>query len=208
MLNRTKVYAIYDVLCGQYTKKQLRNDMIEHKQILAKLVELKLVDIEEVHFLISTLNNKKIRELIMNLKSKSGDKIFIAIEQSQQGDLILWVKRKFKVEAELVLVYIAAQLVKLHRDSILTKLDLDMQKVIKTVQWREGVLLYLEKVEIEDTSKIQLDWLIDIEELNNMERKEKSVALDDISLVSFSKQSFCSLNLQIKIKIMINKRRL
>ena len=75
--------------------------MIKHKQILANLVEFKLVDFEEVDSPISALDNKTIRELIMNLKLKSGDKIFIAIEQSWQRDLTLWAKRKFKVEAEI-----------------------------------------------------------------------------------------------------------
>ena len=78
-------------------------------------------------------------------------------------------------------------LVKIHGDSVLTKLDLGMQKVIKIVQWREGVLLYLEKVEIEDASKIQLDWLIDIEELKNMEEEDKSVVLDNIIVALFGK---------------------
>ena len=58
------------------------------------------------------------------------------------------------------------------------------------VQWREGVPLYLEEAEIEDTSKIQLDWLIDIENFKNMEEEDKLAALDDVSVVSFSEQSF------------------
>ena len=65
------------------SKKQwLRNTMIKHKQILANLVEFKLVDFEEVDSLISIEDNKTIRELIMNSKSKSENKIFLVIEQS------------------------------------------------------------------------------------------------------------------------------
>ena len=64
-------------------KQWLRNAIIKHKQILANLVEFKLVDFEEVDLLISVLDNKTIRELIMNLKSKSGDQIFVTIKQSQ-----------------------------------------------------------------------------------------------------------------------------
>ena len=56
--------------------------MIKYEKILANLVELKLVDFEEVDSPISVLDKKIIRELIMNLESKSGDKIFITIEWS------------------------------------------------------------------------------------------------------------------------------
>ena len=56
--------------------------MIKHKQILANLVEFKLVDFEEVDLLIGALDNKTIRELIMNLDFKSENKIFITIEIS------------------------------------------------------------------------------------------------------------------------------
>ena len=102
--------------------------MIKYKQILANLVEFKLVDFEEVDSPISMIDNKIIRELIMNLKSKSGNKIFITIKQSQQRDLTLWAKRKYKAEAEVFSAHIKVQLVKINRDCILTKLDLDMQK--------------------------------------------------------------------------------
>ena len=86
----------------------------------------------------------------------------------------------------------AAWLVKLHGESILSKLDPGMQKVVKMVQQREGVPLYLEEVEIEDASKIQLDQLIDIEELKNKEEEDKSVSLDNMFVVLFSIQSFFS----------------
>ena len=91
----------YDIDSKQ--KQLLRNAIIKHKQILANPVEFKLVDCEEVDLLISILNNKKIRELIMNLKSKSGDKIFIIIKWFWQGDLTLWAKRKLKAEVEVFL---------------------------------------------------------------------------------------------------------
>ena len=45
--------------------------MIKHNQILANLVEFKLVDFVVVDSPISVLDSKMIRELIMNLKSKS-----------------------------------------------------------------------------------------------------------------------------------------
>ena len=76
--------------------------------------------------------------------------------------------------------------------SILAKLDPDMQNLVSTVVWRDDVLLYLEEVEIEDASKINLDWLIDIKELDIMESDNRSVMMDDTSIVLFSKQSFFS----------------
>ena len=51
-------------------------------QVLANLVEFKLTDFEDIDSLIKNLDNKTIRELIMNLEFKSGDKIFIIIERS------------------------------------------------------------------------------------------------------------------------------
>ena len=51
-----------------------------HGQVLANLVEYKLTDFEDINSSIKNLNNKTIRELIINLESKSGNKIFIAIE--------------------------------------------------------------------------------------------------------------------------------
>ena len=70
-------------------KQQLRNTMMMHGQVLANLVEFKLTDFEDIDLSIKNLDNKTIRELIMNLESKSGDKIFIAIERSWQGELTL-----------------------------------------------------------------------------------------------------------------------
>ena len=56
--------------------------MIMHGQVLANLVEYKLTDFEDIDSSIKKLDNKTIRELIMTLKSKSSDKIFIAIKRS------------------------------------------------------------------------------------------------------------------------------
>ena len=61
-------------------KQRLRNVMIMHGQVLANLVEYKLIDFEDIDSSIKNLDNKTIREFIMTLESKSSDKIFIAIE--------------------------------------------------------------------------------------------------------------------------------
>ena len=67
-----------------------------------------------------------------------------------------------------------------------------MQNLVSTVVWRDDVPLYPEEAEIEDASKINLDWLIDIKELDIMESDNRSIMMDDTSIVSFSKQSFFS----------------
>ena len=54
-------------------------------QVLANLVEFKLTDFEDIDSSIKNLDNKMIRELIMNLESKSSKKIFITIKWSWQG---------------------------------------------------------------------------------------------------------------------------
>ena len=69
---------IYDIDSRQ--KQQLRNAMIIHGQVLANLVEYKLTDFKDIDLSIKNLDNKMIRDLIMNLESKSGNKIFIAIK--------------------------------------------------------------------------------------------------------------------------------
>ena len=79
-----------------------------------------------------------------------------------------------------------AQLTKINGNSIIAKLDLYMQNLVKTVIWRDNILLYPEEVEIEDASKINIDQLIDMKELDIMESNGKSVAIDDMSILLFS----------------------
>ena len=88
----------------------------------------------------------------------------------------------------------AAWLTKIHGMSILAKLDPDMQNLVSTVVWRDDVPLYPEEVEIEDASKINLDSSIDIKDLDIMESNNRSVMIDDTSIVLFSEQSFFSVN--------------
>ena len=175
-------------------KRRLCNAMLKHKKVLANLVDVKLNEFEEIDSPISALDNKTIRQLIMDLETESGEKIFTTIERSWQGDLTAWVKRKCKAEAEVFTTHMAAWLVKLHGSSIMTKLDPDIQKIVKTVEWREGVPLYPEEAETEDASKIELDWLIDIKELELARGDDKSVTMDDITIGLFGDQSFFSTN--------------
>ena len=96
----------YDVDSMQ--KQRLRNAMMKHRQVLANLVEFKLTDFEEIDSPIKSLEDKTICQLIMDLKSKSGDKLCIARERAWNGELSLWAKRKFKTEVETHASRIAA----------------------------------------------------------------------------------------------------
>ena len=61
-----------------------------------------------------------------------------------------------------------------------------MQNTVKIVAQKEGVPLHLEEAEIKDTSKIQIDWLIDIKELDAIESDNKSAAIENVSIILFS----------------------
>ena len=89
-------------------KQRLRNAMMKHRQVLANLVKFELTDFEEIDTPAKNLGDKTIRELIMNLTSKSGDELFIAIERAWNGELTMWAKRKFRAEAEMHASHMAA----------------------------------------------------------------------------------------------------
>lgn len=122
----------------------------------------------------------------------SGEKIFAAIERSWQGDLAAWTKRKHKKEVEVFVSHIAAWLVSLCDSSILAKLDPGVQNMVKSVEWRDRVPLCPEEAEVEDASKIKLDWLIDIRELECTREDDKSVTMDNITTRSFGDKLFFS----------------
>ena len=69
-----------------------------------------------------------------------------------------------------------------------------MQKVVKEVVWREGVTMCLEEAEIEDASKIKIDWLMGMKELESIDKEDRSVSIDNVSIVSFSEKFFFSVN--------------
>ena len=77
-----------------------------------------------------------------------------------------------------------AWLVKKDRDCIFSKLDLVMQEVVKTVVWRGDAPLHPKEAEIEDATKIEIDWLVDIKELDAFRNDDRLVALDNTSVLS------------------------
>ena len=65
-------------------------------------------------------------------------------------------------------------------------------QAIKIVIWRDGVPLYPEEAEIEDASKINIDWLIDMKEPDIENKDNKSIAMNDVSITLFGHHSFFS----------------
>ena len=164
---------------------------MKHKQVLANLIDFKLIKFLEIDLPISDLQGKTISQLIMDLKTKDGETIFVVVERNQQGEQVSWVKRKHKEEAELYSSHMVVQLVKLHGDCITAKLDPDVQQIAKTVAQRDNTSLYLEEAEIEDSSKMKIDQLINIKELETTATNDKSVTIDNASISSFrNKVSF------------------
>ena len=166
--------------------------MLKHKQVLANRVDNKLNEYKDIDSPISTAKNKTFRQLIIGSQTTSREKIFEAIERSQQGNLAAWAKRKHKKEAEVFASHMAAWLVSLHNSSVLEKLDPDVQKMVKSVEQRDGVPLRPEEVEVEDASKIKLDWFINIRELEHTREDDKSVTMDNVTMGSFGDKSFFS----------------
>ena len=98
------------------------------------------------------------------------------------------------MDTEAFAACMIAWLIKLCDDSILSKLNPDKQKVVKEIVQREGVPMYLEEAEIKDASKIGINQLIDTKELEIRHIEEKSIGIDNVSIVSFSDQSWFSTN--------------
>ena len=61
-----------------------------------------------------------------------------------------------------------------------------MQKVVEEVAWSKGVPMCPDKAEIEDTIKIKINQLMDTKELGSAEKEDRSIAMDDAFVMSFS----------------------
>ena len=172
-------------------KDRLRGAAIKHKQVMANLVDLKMNDLDTIDSPIRSLKNKTLRQLIMNLASASGEKLFIAIERSWQGDNTLWAKRKYREEASVYASHLPAWLVSLHGDAILTKLSAEAQDLVKSVKWRNGVPLYPEEAEIEDVTSQKIGWLIDVDDISiSSGRGANPFEEDDLSVSTMGSKSF------------------
>ena len=67
-------------------KQRLRNTMVRHKEVMANLIECKVLDFNNINTLIRALERRTIRKLIIDLEEKEEDKVFIAIGHSWQGE--------------------------------------------------------------------------------------------------------------------------
>ena len=59
---------------------------MKHKQVLANLIDFKLIKFLEIDLPISDSQRKTIRQLIMDLKTKDSETIFVAVERNWQGE--------------------------------------------------------------------------------------------------------------------------
>ena len=127
-------------------KHSLRNAMNMHRQVLNNIVELEVLDVENIDKPIGTLENKTMRELIMNIESKEGDKLYAAIE-SVQGRLVLWTKLKFKAKAEMHSSHMVAWLIRMCGKSATSMLTKDKKNRIKNIVWIKGLPWYPEELD-------------------------------------------------------------
>ena len=59
--------------------------------------------------------------------------------------------------------------------------------------YKDDTPLHPEEAEIEDASKMKIDWLINVKETETIAAKDKSVAIDDVFIGSFRSQVYFSL---------------
>ena len=95
----------------------------KHKQVLNNIVDFRMSEVENINSPIKKLDYKILYELIMNMKTILGERVFLAIKKSQQGKYVLQAKHKYKEEVSAFTSYLSAQLVKLYRSEVLTKFN-------------------------------------------------------------------------------------
>ena len=81
-------------------------------------------------------------------------------------------------------------LVKEHGEAVLTKLDSHVQDLVSSIAQIDGVLLCPEDAVIDQASKVIIDWLIGIEELEIDERKKFVIAIENAILGSIGSRTF------------------
>ena len=68
---------------------RLRNAELKHAKLLNNMVDFKMIDTKNVNSLIKKMENITLRELIMSMETKDGEKVCLAIEKSQEGKCTL-----------------------------------------------------------------------------------------------------------------------
>ena len=60
---------------------RLRNAELKHAKLLNNMVDFKMIDTKNVNSLIKKMENITLRELIMSMETKDGEKVCLAIEK-------------------------------------------------------------------------------------------------------------------------------
>ena len=105
---------------------------------------------------------------------------------------MLQAKHKCKEKASAYASYLPAQLVKSYRSEVLSKFDPEVQELASSIEQRENIPLYPDKIEMKDMNNAKLEWLLDIDDLTLFSEQKNFVAdIDEISVSVFSAKSFC-----------------
>ena len=126
-------------------KERLRNVAVKYKQVLSNIVNFRMIEIDSINSPIKKLDNKMLYMLIIDMKTISGEKVFLAIKKSQQREYVLQAKDEHEDETSIYASYLAKWLVKLYRAEVLSKFDSDAQELLLSAESREGMLLHLVK---------------------------------------------------------------
>ena len=74
--------------------------------MISNIVDFRIVEIDNINLAIKKLNDKILCILIMDMKSKSKENIFLAIKKSLQGEYMLWAKCKYEEEVSAFVSYL------------------------------------------------------------------------------------------------------
>ena len=114
---------------------------MKNRQFLKNTADVKVSDVNKFNTPIKYLKNKNVKELFMDTKEKDGEKILITIKKSWDGVTSLLTKRKHENEAKACTSNLLAWMVKFHKDGVMIKFDTDVQELLKSAVWKEGVTL-------------------------------------------------------------------
>ena len=68
---------------GMKQKERLKNVVAKYKQALNNIVDLKITEVDNINSPIKKLKHKTLYELIIDIKTPLGERVFLAIKKSQ-----------------------------------------------------------------------------------------------------------------------------